>query len=230
VQSVVDKRGGACEWVVQSRVDADDYLGRDFVETVADLVANEQRVAVDGPGWCNGCGAGHAPPDVVAVSQPRLTRVYLFGSGGGGGNARRVAACPVRRTAYSTRGVANDLGGHTPSSLGLTVALRSSVYAKTRYDINSLSHPAITQSVFAMRRQGYKVATMLLAADRNGLAPVTSLSGHFPWFDDAPHEPCDFRELMRIFGRSSAQNLQRLRLPQATHRIACMRSARRGLI
>ena len=47
VASVVRERAntsGACEWVVQSRVDADDYLSPDFVEVIAGMVSNEQRV------------------------------------------------------------------------------------------------------------------------------------------------------------------------------------------
>jgi len=85
VRSVVRARANtsrACDWVVQSRVDADDYLGPDFVETIAGMVSNEHRVAVDGPGWCGGCGKGKTPPDAIVVSQPRLTRVYLFGGEG----------------------------------------------------------------------------------------------------------------------------------------------------
>ena len=60
---------------------------------------------------------------------------------------------------------------------------------------------------------------MLLTADRHGMAPVTALSGHFPWFSDAAsYPPCDFRELMRVVGRAGARTLQWLRLPQARAR------------
>ena len=207
--------GRQCEWIVQSRVDADDYLGIQFVETVVDMLVNEIEYANEGPGFCGEWWKGQpcgitSPPPALTISQPRLTRVYLFGDPNGSGKRK----CLFRRRNYFT----------TPSeqpSTGLTLAVTKKIYDD--YQQPSILIWTHDKVLSGASKKWNETRYLFFPADGLMMAPVTSLSGHFPWFfDSSPYHDCVFKNISYRIGEENAHLLVTMPLPNVTLLDVCL--------
>lgn len=234
----------ACEIVSQTRVDADDLLGPRYMETIAGLLWSQRIFMRKGPGFCGEWwkGGGCAPWATAAtlahvISVPRVNRVYLFD----GGPPRRgdrppptvssavsptAFACPARLRPISLKSKAM-------LSAGVTVALRHDVYDRLSNtplgtNIESWVHSDVVNIIMGWSAKSRmdiipkEQAVHMVVSDHLVAAPVTRLSGHFPWFfDPTDYAPCELDKLHGLVGEENTRWLGALQLPNNTLRDAC---------
>lgn len=195
-----------CSVVIQSRVDADDYVAPEFADLVSHMVVHEME-ASNGAELKKKYALNPKKDNNVQVkpnkygyqlnnlliSQPTLPRVYFFPEAN-----HDLRACVLVKTG-------SDFD-YIPST-GLTIAFsREAWFDNKKPKLIRYKHTGLKFSM--------KPERILFLPPTITMSPVTTLSGHFPWGNTVHWPKCDMEELETYFGRHAAHVLRTVKLPQ----------------
>lgn len=196
-----------CKIVVQSRCDADDYLAPDFVDVVSHMILHEFHAVDQRNTVKKSSQTGMVFPDQngfmlesVTLSQPQLTRVYMFPKN----DSSRLHACVPIKTAAAH--------SYSPST-GLTAAMTVELFQKKKFNILIGEHTNVVSNLQADRALFLPHAIVM--------SPVTSLSGHFPWLDTTAWPACDLEEFETYFGKYATHLMTTVNMPNISWLDGC---------
>jgi len=180
-----DATNTTCKWIVQARVDADDYLGENFIPTLQNLLRHEITV--------------RPTLQAAIVHQKRLTRVNIV---------------PLPAKQFACELIKKRVGGEVPTTTtGFSLMLERQAWEKlSRRSV--LGGPFLTVFDEVAKKFAKDFVNIPFPYDTVMMSPVTQLSSHYPWFQSGPFPPCNLAEMEEYFGPIAVRHLAKARIPR----------------